>query len=115
MNNKVWLDEEVTEGGITYYVQIEAELEFRHAEDPECCGVEITHAEVAPLDGEPLKLNYEGRQIEKLIIKGYPTLTETIDGLLWSKIQTYTEDNYRDLMRDMEEDYEMARAEWFRE
>lgn len=103
MSHKVWLDQEVTEGGITYYVQLEAELEFRHEEDPKCCGVEITQAEVAPLDGKPLKLNYEGRQLEKLIVKDHPTLTETIDGLLWSEIQTYTEDNYRDLARDLEE------------
>lgn len=115
MSHTILLDQEVTEGGITYYVQLEAELEFRHSEDPECCGVEITKAEVAPLDGKPLKLGYEGLQLEKLIVKNHPTLTETIDGLLWSEIQTYTEDNYRDLMRDIDEDYEMAYAEWHRE
>lgn len=115
MAHEIEIDQEITEGGITYSVWIEAALEFCYAEDPECCGVEITQAEVSPLDGKPLKLNYEGRQLEKLIVKGYPTLTETIDGLLWSEIQTYTEDNYRDLMRDIDEDYEMARAEWFRE
>lgn len=103
MAHEIEIDQEITEGGITYSVWIEAELDFRHAEDPECCGVIITQAEVAPLEGEPLKLNYEGRQLEKLIVKGYPTLTETIDGLLWSEIQTYTEDNYRDLMRDLED------------
>ena len=101
MSHKISLDQEVTEWGVTYSIQLEAELEFRHAEDPECCHVEIIQAEVAPIDGKPLKLDYEGRQIEKLIVKDYPTLTETIDGLLWSEIQTYTEDNYRDLMRDL--------------
>lgn len=115
MSHKIEIDQEITEGGIAYSVQMEAALEFRYAEDPECCGVEITKAEVAPLDGKPLKLGYEGLQLEKLIVKNHPTLTETIDGLLWSEIQTYTEDNYRYLMRDIEEDYEMARAEWFRE
>jgi len=103
MSYKVWLDQEITEGGFTYYVQLEAELDFRHEEDPECCEVTITKAEVAPLDGEPLKLDYEGRRLEKLIVKGYPTLTETIDGLLWAEIQTYTEDNYQDLVRDLSE------------
>jgi hypothetical protein len=106
MSHKVWLDQEVTEGGITYSIQLEVELEFRNEEDPECCHVEITKAEVAPIDGKPLKLDYEGRQIEKLIVKGYSTLTETIDGLLWSEIQTYTEDNYRDLMRYLEDEKE---------
>jgi hypothetical protein len=103
MSHKVSLDQEVTEGGITYSIQLDAELEFQNEEDPECCHVEIIRAEVAPIDGKPLKLDYEGRQIEKLIVKNYPTLTETIDGLLWSEIQTYTEDNYRDLMRGLED------------
>ena len=101
MSYKVWLDQEITEAGITYSVQVDAELEFRNEEDPECCGVTIIKAEVAPIDGKPLKLNYEGQQIEKLIVKGYPTLTETIDGLLWAEIQTHTEDNYQDLGRDL--------------
>ena len=103
MNYKVWLDQEITEAGITYSVQVDAELEFRNEEDPECCGVTIIKAEVAPLDGKPLKLNYEGRQLEKLIVKGYPTLTETIDGLLWAEIQSYTEDNYWELVRDLQD------------
>lgn len=103
MAYEIEIDKEVTDGGITYSVWIEADLEYQNEEDPECCGVTITQAEVAPLDGKSLKLNYEGRQLEKLIVKGYPTLTETIDGLLWSEIQTYTEDNYRDLMRDLED------------
>jgi hypothetical protein len=103
MAYEIEIDQEITEGGITYSVWIEADLEYQNEEDPECCHVEITKAEVAPLDGKPLKLDYEGRHIEKLIVKGYPTLTETIDGILWSEIQTYTEDNYRDLMRDLGE------------
>ena len=104
------IDQEITEGGITYSVWIEADLEYRNEKDPECCHVEITKAEVAPSDGDPLKLEYEGRQIEKLIVNGYPTLTETIDGILWSGIQTHTEDNYRDIMRDLQDscdDYDL--------
>lgn len=103
MSYKVWLDQEITEAGITYSVQVDAELEFRNEEDPECCGVTIIKAEVAPLEGKPLKLNYEGRQLERLIVKGYPTLTETIDGLLWAEIQSYTEDNYWELVRDLQD------------
>ena len=103
MSYQVWLDQEITECGVTYSVQLDAELDFRHAEDPECCGVTIIKAEVAPIDGKPLKVNYEGRQIEKLIVRDYATLTETIDGLLWAEIQSYTEDNYRDLMRDLQD------------
>ncbi len=103
MNYKVWLDQEITEAGITYSVQVDAELEFRNEEDPECCGVTIIKADVAPIDGKPLKVNYEGRQIEKLIVRDYPTLTETIDGLLWAEIQSYTEDNYWELVRDLQD------------
>lgn len=95
------IDREITVAGNSYSVLLEAELDYSHDEDPECTGVEITQAEVAPLEGDPLPLGYEGRSIEKLVVQGHPELTEAIDGLLWDKIQTYTEDNYRDLMRDL--------------
>jgi hypothetical protein len=110
MAYEIEIDQEITEGGITYSVWIEADLEYQNEEDPECCHVEITKAGVVPMDGKPLKLDYEGRQIEKLIVKGYPTLTETIDGILWAEIQTHTEDNYRDIMRDLQDardDYDL--------
>ena len=110
MAYEIEMDEEITCGGITYSIWIEAELDFRNEEDPECCGVEINDAQVAPLEGEPLKLGYEGRQIESIVIRNYPDLTKAIDDLLWSEIQTYTEDNYRDLMRDLGEakyDYDL--------
>ena len=101
MSHKVWLDQEVTEGGITYSIQLEAELEFRNEEDPECCHVEITKAEVSPLDGEPMPLEYEGRRIEKVIVTGHPELTEAIDTALWDEVSRFAEDNLADLARDM--------------
>ena len=36
----------------------------------------------------------------------YPDLEAAIDGVLWSAIQTHTEDNYRDIQRDLEDDSE---------
>ena len=106
MAYEIEIDQEITEGGITYSVWIEADLEYQNEEDPECCGITITQAEVAPLDAKPLKLKYEGGRLEKLIVRDHATLTETIDGILWSEIQTHTEDNYRDIQRDLEDDSE---------
>jgi hypothetical protein len=102
MAHTIEINDEILDGDTIYNVWLETELDFRNEEDPECCHVEITQAEVS-LDEKPLKLNYEGKQIEKLIVVGHPNITETIDGLLWSAIQTYTEDNYRDLIRELED------------
>jgi hypothetical protein len=76
-------------------------VEFRDSEDPEPCGVEINNAEISPLDGDLLPLAYEGRRIEKIVVAGLPELTEAIDAALWDEIQTYNEDNYQDLIRDL--------------
>ena len=56
------------------------------------------------MEGELLPLTYEGRRLEKVIVTDHPEATEAIDGILWDAIQTYTEDNYRDLIRDLGED-----------
>ena len=101
MSYSVEIDQELAVGDKVYYVQVSADLDYSHDEDPEPTGVEITKAEVAPLEGDPLKLGYEGRAIEKLIVEGLPELTEAIDNLLWEKIRTHTEDNYQDLARDL--------------
>jgi len=61
----------------------------------------VTRAEIAPLEGDPLKLGYEGRAIEKIIVEGLPELTEAIDNLLWEKIATHTEDNCSDIARNL--------------
>ena len=95
------IDQELKVGDKVYYIQVSAKLEYSYEEDPECTGVEVTRAEIAPLEGDPLPIGYEGIAIEKIIVEGHPELTEAIDNLLWDKIQTNTEDNYRDLGRDL--------------
>lgn len=100
MSYSIEIDQELKVGDKVYYVQVSADLEYSCEEDPEPTGVEVTNAEIAPLEGDPLKLGYEGRTIEKVIVEGHPEITEAIDNLLWEKIQTHTEDNYQDLKRD---------------
>ena len=101
MSYSIEIDQELKVGDRVYYVQVSAKLEYSCEEDPECTGVEVTSAEIAPLEGDPLPIGYEGIAIEKIIVEGYPELTEAIDKLLWDEIQTNTEDNYRDLGRDL--------------
>ena len=106
MSYPITIDQEVRIGDKVYSVFIEADLEYSNEEDPEPTGVEVTKAEIAPLEGDLLEgdllpLSYEGWGIEKVIVTGHPELTEAIDGILWDKIQSHTEDNYQDLMRDL--------------
>jgi hypothetical protein len=101
MSYLITLDKEISVGDKVYYALVQADVEFRDSEDPEPCGAEINNAEISPLDGELLPLAYEGRRIEKIVVTGLPELTEAIDKALWDEIQTYTEDNYQDLMRDL--------------
>ena len=101
MSYLITIDKEISVGDKVYYALVQADVEFRDSEDPEPCGVEINNAEISPLDGDLLPLAYEGRRIEKVIVTGLPELTEAIDKALWDEIQTYTEDNYQDLIRDL--------------
>jgi hypothetical protein len=101
MSNLITLDKEISVGDKVYYALVQADVEFRDSEDLEPCGVEINNAEISLLDGDLLPLAYEGRRIEKVIATGLPELTEAIDTALWDEIQSYTEDNYQDLMRDL--------------
>lgn len=103
MSYSIGIDRELSVGDKVYYVGLDAEIDYSHSEDPEPTEVEITKAEVAPLDGDPLPIGYEGRAIEKLIVEGHPELTEAIDQALWDEIQTHTEDYFRDIQRDLED------------
>jgi hypothetical protein len=100
MSYLIEIDKEITIGDTTYRAFVQAEVEFHNQEDPEPCGVEINNAEIS-LDGDLLPLAYEGRRIEKIVVTGLPELTEAIDQALWDAIQTYNEDNYQDLIRDL--------------
>lgn len=101
MSYSIGIDREIAVGDKVYYVGIDADIDYSNEEDPEPCEVLITKAEVAPLEGDNLPLAYEGRAIEKVIVEGHPELTEAIDQALWDEIQSHTEDNYGDLMRDL--------------
>jgi hypothetical protein len=100
------IDKEISIGDKLFYALVEADIEFRDSEDPEPCGLEITKVEIAPLDGEPMPVEYEGRRIEKVIVTGHPELTEAIDQALWDEVQRFTEDNLADLARDMRDAYD---------
>jgi hypothetical protein len=101
MSYSISIDKEIPIGDKLFYALVEADVWFRDSEDPEPYRLEVTKAEVAPLDGENLPLDYEGRTLEKIVVTGLPELTEAIDKALWDEIQTYTEDNYQDLIRDL--------------
>jgi len=104
MSYSVEINEDIRVGDWVYSIFLQADLEYSNEEDPEATGVEITKAEIVLLEGDSLPIRYEGRRIEKVIVEGQPELTEAIDSLLWEKIQTHTEDNYQDLIRDLGED-----------
>ncbi len=104
MSYSIQIDEEIAIGDKVYHVSLDVDLEYSYPEDPEATGVEITKAVVGLVEGELLPLTYEGRRLEKVIVTDHPEATEAIDTLLWEKIQTHTEDNYQDLIRDLSED-----------
>jgi hypothetical protein len=101
MSYSIGIDREITVGDKVYYVTIDADVEFRDWECPEPSEVEITKAEVAPLDGDPLPIEYSGRAIEKVIVTGLPELTEAIDQALWEEIERYDCDNAYEIQRDL--------------
>jgi hypothetical protein len=106
MSYSIEIDKEIPIGDKLFYAFVEADLEFRDSEDPEPYRLEVTKAEIAPLDGEPMPVEYEGRTLEKVIVTGHPELTEAIDQALWDEVQRFTEDNLADLARDMRDAYD---------
>jgi hypothetical protein len=106
MSYSIEIDKEITIGDKVFYAFVEADVSYRDSEDPEPCRLEVTKAEIQTEDGLDLPVDYEGRTIEKVIVTGHPELTEAIDKALWDEIQVFTEDNYRDLIRDMRDAYD---------
>jgi len=100
------IEKEMPIGGNVFYAFVEADVSFRDSEDPEPCGLEITKAEIQTDEGMDMPVEYEGRQIEKVIVTGHPELTEAIDQALWDEVQRFTEDNLADLARDMRDAYD---------
>jgi hypothetical protein len=109
----VGFDNEISAGGGTFYCTIDLKVEFDG--DVDVQGITVTKCEIEPEEGINLPWTTEGRQYEKIVVEGHPALTEAIEAKLLEEIQRFAEDNCRDISRDVDEDYEMARAEWFRE
>ena len=105
MAYEIEIDKEIEVGGKSYSIYIEADLTYSNAEDPEPTAVEIAHCDIADEGGNPVAWDLEEGTIEKVKVY-WPDLEQAIDGLLWSEIQTHTEDNYRDIQRDLEDDSE---------
>jgi|LakMenE18May11ns_1017448.scaffolds.fasta_scaffold9941217_6 hypothetical protein len=110
---KVGFDREIQVSGESFYVNLDASVEFDN--EAEAKNVEITECTIENDKGETLSWDLEGRQLERVVVKNYPDLTSAIDNTLWAEIETYASDNYSDIAKDIDEDYEMARAEWFRD
>lgn len=118
MNNhtcgyKIGFDNEISAGDKTYYVDAELSVEFDG--DVDVQSIEVTKCVISPEEGENLPWTTEGGRMEKIVVEGHPALTEAIEAKLLEEIQTFAEDNCSEISRDVDEDYEMARAEWFRE
>ena len=101
MSYSISIEKEIPIGDKVFYAFVSADVWFRDMEDPEPYRLEITDASVAPLDGENMPLEYEGRMLEKVIVTGHPELTEAIDQALWDEVNEFASDNFADLVRDM--------------
>lgn len=106
MSYSISIEKEIPIGDKAFYAFVEADVSFRDSEDPEPCGLEVTKAEIQTEEGIDLPVEYQGRQIEKVIVTGHPELTEAIDQALWDEVSRFTEDNLADLARDMRDTYD---------
>lgn len=111
---KVGIDREITVHDDTFYCDIDLHVEFDSEAEPSSVEVEKCKVE-GPNEGQVQAWTTEGRRIEKIIIHGYPEATKLLDEILWEEIYSFASDNYSDIARDVDEDYEMAHAEWHRE
>ena len=109
----VGFDNEISAGGKTFYCTIDLKVEFDG--DVDVQSIEVTRCEIEPEEGINLPWTTEGGQYEKIVVEGHPELTKAIEDALDEEIRTFAEDNCRFIGLDVAEDYEMARAEWFRE
>jgi hypothetical protein len=109
----VGFDNEISAGGEAFYCTIDLKVEFDG--DVDVQSIEVTKCEIEADEGKYLPWTTEGGTMEKIVVAGHPELTKAIEERLDREIQTFAEDNCREISRDVDEDYEMARAEWFRE
>jgi hypothetical protein len=110
---EIGIDREIQVSGECFYVKADVSVEFDH--EAEAKNVEVIDCVIEKGEGETLSWTIEGRQIERIVVKNYPDLTSAIHNALWAEIQSYASDNYSDISRDVDEDYEASYAEWHRE
>lgn len=98
----------------TYYCAIDLHAEFDYEAEPS--SVEVKECKIeGPNEGQIQAWTTEGRRLEKIIVHGDPELTKILDEILWEEIYSFASDNYSDIARDVDEDYEASYAEWHRE
>lgn len=111
---KVGIDREIAIHDDTYYCDIELHVEYDSEAEPS--GVEVVKCNIeGPEEGQVITWTIEGRRLEKITIHRDPELTKVLDEILWEEIYSFASDNYSDIARDIDEDYEAAYAEWHRE
>jgi hypothetical protein len=110
---EIGFDNEISVDGKTYYCKIDWDVEFDS--EAEAQSVEVMKCEIQQEDGDNLPWVTGGELYEKILVVRHPALTDAIDKKLWDRVQQFAEDNSREIASTVEEDYEMARAEWFRE
>jgi hypothetical protein len=108
---EVGYDNEIAVGDRVFYAKINLDVDFD--DDADAQRVEVTECEIMPLDEDRvLPWTTEGKRLEKIIIEGDPELTEVVDKTLWEAISRYAEDNYGDIHREVDTDYEEQMSCW---
>lgn len=110
---EIGFDNEMSVDGKTYYCKIDWDVEFDS--ESEAQSVEVLKCEIQQEDGNNLPCVKIGERYEKIAVVHNPALTEAIDQELWKRVQQFAEDNSREILYAVDEDCEMAKAEWFRE
>jgi hypothetical protein len=106
---EIGVEKEIEVSGKVYYVSIEASVEFDN--EAEAQGVEVVECSIESECGTPIGWSISGRRIEKINIEGNAELTEVIENALWDEINAYSENNYRDICMEVEDDLESMREE----
>jgi len=104
---------EISVGDATYYVDAEVGVEFDG--DVNLRSTTVLTCKIEADEGKCLPWTTEGGMSLKIVVEGHPELTKAIEEALDEEIRTFAEDNCRFIGLDVAEDYEAARAEWYRE
>jgi hypothetical protein len=113
-NYPISLDREIEAEGKYYYVAVEATIDFDGYAEPVENSIEIEYALVSFGEGENMAVIDQTNAGDRVRVPN-PVLERAIDDALWESARRYAEDHHGEICLDVAEDYEMARAEWFRE